>query len=140
MYKLRFCFFIQRAAIREPWPTLTASHTKFAATFNDRINASFIYFVNRKGHFMQVRMLQLMKSKEENLVMKKFKCRDTGKDCDWKITADNVAEILDQAILHGQQKHGSIDFSEDIISGMRAKIRDTQSPQIRCKDEPEPLP
>lgn len=63
--------------------------------------------------------------------MKKFKCSDTGKICDWEATAESDDEILKQAAQHGQQEHGTKDFSEDIQAGLRAKIRDVKSPQIR---------
>jgi predicted small metal-binding protein len=63
--------------------------------------------------------------------MKRFKCRDTGKDCDWKIEAKNEDEVMNGVIYHGQQKHGTKDFSEDVRQGLRAKIRDVESPQIR---------
>jgi predicted small metal-binding protein len=63
--------------------------------------------------------------------MKEFKCSDTGKICEWKATAENDDEILKQAAQHGQQEHGIKDFSEDIQAGLRAKIRDVRSAQIR---------
>lgn len=63
--------------------------------------------------------------------MKELRCRDTGKDCDWKVTAENDDEVLRQAAHHGQQKHGTKDFAEDIRAGLKAKIRDVKSPQLR---------
>ena len=55
--------------------------------------------------------------------MKEFMCRDTGKDCDWKATAETDQEILKQAFAHGHLTHGSRDFSGDRREGLRAKIR-----------------
>jgi predicted small metal-binding protein len=63
--------------------------------------------------------------------MKEINCRDTGKNCDWKASAESDDEVLKQAAQHGQQEHGTRDFSEDIREGLRAKIRDVKSPQIR---------
>lgn len=65
------------------------------------------------------------------LNMKELNCRDLGEDCDWKATADSEDEVLRQAAQHGQQEHGTKDFSEDIRAGLRAKIRDVKSARIR---------
>jgi predicted small metal-binding protein len=61
--------------------------------------------------------------------MKELKCDE--KLCDWKATADTDDDLLKQAAQHGQQEHGSKDFSEDIQAGLRAKIRDVKSARIR---------
>jgi predicted small metal-binding protein len=63
--------------------------------------------------------------------MKEFKCRDTGRDCDWKVRAESDDEVLKQAAQHGQQEHGTKDFVEDVREGLKAKIRDVKSSQIR---------
>jgi predicted small metal-binding protein len=63
--------------------------------------------------------------------MKEFNCRDTGQNCDWKIQAESDDEILKKAAQHGQQEHGTKEFAEDIRQGVRSKIRDVKSSQIR---------
>jgi predicted small metal-binding protein len=65
--------------------------------------------------------------------MKELNCRDTGQNCEWKAIASNDEEILRSAVQHGQQEHGTKDFSEDILAGLKAKIRDSKSQQIRGK-------
>jgi predicted small metal-binding protein len=61
--------------------------------------------------------------------MKELKCTD--KLCMWKAIADTEEEVLKAAAQHGQQEHGTKDFSEDIQEGLRAKIRDVKSERIR---------
>jgi predicted small metal-binding protein len=61
--------------------------------------------------------------------MKELKCTD--KLCMWKAIADTEEEVLRAAAQHGQQEHGTNDFSEDIQAGLRAKIRDVKSERIR---------
>jgi hypothetical protein len=70
---------------------------------------------------------------KESLIVKESKMnhRDTTRDNDRSATAEKEEAILREAYQHGQQKHGFKDHEEEVVAGLRAKIRNVRSPQIR---------
>jgi hypothetical protein len=46
--------------------------------------------------------MRTKKSADQN--KNQFYCRDTGKECDWRLAADSKEEILEKALLLGPSK------------------------------------
>lgn len=55
---------------------------------------------------------------------KTLRCRDVGFDCDVEVQADTEAEILEIAAKHAVQDHGLPEVTEDVVSKVRAAIRE----------------
>ncbi len=60
-----------------------------------------------------------------------YSCRDKFQ---LKPSRETEDAILKDAAQHGQQEHGTKTFVQDIRAGLRSKIRDVRSPQIRGSD------
>lgn len=57
------------------------------------------------------------------MIMKTLACRDVGFDCDAKIHADTVDEVLAQAADHASRVHGVTVTSEQ-AEGLKSLIRE----------------
>lgn len=54
--------------------------------------------------------------------MKTFKCKNIMPDCNWQISADDEKIILDRAFEHGKEKHGLVEFSDELKQKVRSHI------------------
>ena len=52
------------------------------------------------------------------------RCRDVGVDCDFVARAETEEEILKKAAEHAETMHNMKEIPEDILSKVRAAIRD----------------
>jgi predicted small metal-binding protein len=55
---------------------------------------------------------------------KVLRCRDVGMDCDFVARADSEEEILKKAAEHAAAKHDMKEIPEEVLSQVRAAIRD----------------
>ena len=55
--------------------------------------------------------------------MKTLACRDTGADCDWKVSAATEQEVLDKAAQHVKDVH-HMDLTPEMAAAARKVIRD----------------
>jgi predicted small metal-binding protein len=53
-----------------------------------------------------------------------LRCRDVGIDCDFVARADSEEEILKKAAEHAAAAHDMKEISEEVLSQVRAAIRD----------------
>jgi predicted small metal-binding protein len=58
---------------------------------------------------------------------KVLRCRDVGMDCDFVAQADTEEEILQQAATHARIAHNMQEIPTEVITAVRAAIRETQS-------------
>ena len=59
---------------------------------------------------------------------KVLRCRDVGMDCDFVAQADTEEEILQHAAAHARMVHNMQEIPAEVITAVRAAIRETQSP------------
>ena len=62
---------------------------------------------------------------------KVLRCRDVGMDCDFVTQANTEEEILQHAAAHARIVHNMQEIPAEVITAVRAAIRDTQSPHNR---------
>ena len=55
---------------------------------------------------------------------KVLRCRDVGIDCDFVTRADSEEELLKKAAEHAAATHDMKEIPEEILSQVRAAIRD----------------
>ena len=55
---------------------------------------------------------------------KVLRCRDTGMDCDFVARADSEEELLKKAAEHAAATHDMKEIPEEVLSQVRAAIRD----------------
>jgi len=55
---------------------------------------------------------------------KVLRCRDIGMDCDFVARADSEEEILKKAAEHAATTHDMKEIPEEVLSQVRASIRD----------------
>jgi len=55
---------------------------------------------------------------------KVLRCRDVGIDCDFVARADSEEEILKKAAEHAAATHDMKEIPEEVLSQVRAAIRD----------------
>lgn len=55
---------------------------------------------------------------------KVLRCRDVGVDCDFEARAETVEDILKKAEAHAQNDHGFPGIPPDLLSQVKAAIRD----------------
>ena len=55
---------------------------------------------------------------------KVLRCRDVGMDCDFVVRADSEEEILKKAAEHAAAEHDMKEIPEEVLSQVRAAIRD----------------
>jgi predicted small metal-binding protein len=53
-----------------------------------------------------------------------LKCRDVGMDCDFEVRATTEEEILQRAAEHAQTAHGLKEIPQEVVTKVRAAIRD----------------
>jgi predicted small metal-binding protein len=58
--------------------------------------------------------------------MKEFECGKVLPEsgCDFKATGSDEKEILDKAAVHGREKHGITEMTDEIKEKVRSVIRD----------------
>ena len=54
---------------------------------------------------------------------KVLRCRDVGMDCDFVAHADSEEQILKKAAEHAAREHGMKEMAEEVLSKVRAAIR-----------------
>lgn len=59
---------------------------------------------------------------------KVLQCRDVGMDCDFVAQAETEEEILQQAAVHACMVHNMQEILTEVLTAVRAAIRDTPSP------------
>jgi len=55
---------------------------------------------------------------------KSISCSDAGKDCGWSATAETVEDLLKQVTEHVLDHHKEIEINDDIITEIKALIRE----------------
>jgi predicted small metal-binding protein len=55
---------------------------------------------------------------------KVLRCKDVGMDCDFVVRAETEEEILKKAAEHAQAEHNMKEIPEDVLTQVRAAIRD----------------
>jgi predicted small metal-binding protein len=55
---------------------------------------------------------------------KVLRCRDVGMDCDFEVRATTEEEILQKAAEHAQTAHGMKEIPPEVVTEVRAAIRD----------------
>ena len=58
---------------------------------------------------------------------KVLRCRDVGMDCDFVTQAETEEEILQHAAAHARTVHHMQEISAEVMTTVRAAIRETQS-------------
>jgi predicted small metal-binding protein len=56
-------------------------------------------------------------------VMKEFRCRDIGMQCDWRYLAQTEELIVDGAAVHARDVHGIMEFTPEMIAKVKNAIR-----------------
>ncbi len=57
-------------------------------------------------------------------VMKEFRCRDIGMQCDWRYLAQTEELIVDGAAVHARDAHGIKEFSPEMIAKVKSSIHE----------------
>jgi predicted small metal-binding protein len=55
---------------------------------------------------------------------KVLRCRDVGMDCDFEVRATTEEEILQKAAEHAQTAHNMKEIPPEVVTNVRAAIRD----------------
>jgi predicted small metal-binding protein len=55
---------------------------------------------------------------------KVLRCKDVGMDCDFEVRATTEEEILQKAAEHAQTAHNMKEIPPDVVTKVRAAIRD----------------
>ena len=53
-----------------------------------------------------------------------LRCKDVGMDCDFEARAETEEEVLQQAAAHAAATHDMHEIPPDVLSKVRAAIRD----------------
>lgn len=54
--------------------------------------------------------------------MMSMKCRDVGMECDWEVSAETEAELVEKALQHGKEVH-RLEPTPALASAVRQVIR-----------------
>ena len=57
-------------------------------------------------------------------VLKEFRCRDIGMQCQWKYVAQTEELIVDGAAVHARDAHGVKEFSPEMIAKVKQAIHE----------------
>jgi len=57
---------------------------------------------------------------------KSIKCCDVGVDCDFEARAETEAELMKKVREHAQTAHGFKDIPPELVSKVKAAIRDVK--------------
>jgi predicted small metal-binding protein len=57
-------------------------------------------------------------------VMKEFRCRDIGMQCEWRYLAQTEELIVDGAAVHARDVHGITEFTPEMIAKVKTSIRE----------------
>lgn len=68
-----------------------------------------------------------MEYESEIPVMKEFRCKDTGIQCNWHYLAQTEELIVDGAAIHARAAHGVKEFSPEMIASVKKAIREWKS-------------
>ena len=55
---------------------------------------------------------------------KVLRCRDVGVACDWEACGQTEEEVLAKGAEHARKEHGTTEISPEMITKVRAAIRD----------------
>ncbi len=58
---------------------------------------------------------------------KTYTCRDVGVDCDWKVRGETAEELMTKIAAHARTTHNMKEIPKDLVSKVRAAIRDERS-------------
>ena len=58
---------------------------------------------------------------------KTYTCRDVGVDCDWKVRGETAEELMKKIAAHARTTHNMEEIPKDLVSKVRAAIRDERS-------------
>jgi predicted small metal-binding protein len=64
---------------------------------------------------------------------KRLRCRDVGMDCDFVAQAETEEEILQHAAAHARTVHHMQEIAAEVMTAVRAAIRETQSHNCACR-------